>query len=193
MISDRAEQPRARSTSLRVAAAPVLMLLAALVVVAAGCGGSSDTKANDAYANSVCGAIGSWEQQVKSIATNLSGGLAKASLQTKVAQVKSATQTLATQIKAIPPPSTSDGQAAKQQLDQLSSDVTTTANAAKSAAAQIPPNASAATIASSLLALGPQVKSLASTAQSTVKSLKTASGSLSSAFKSADSCKSLGG
>ena len=95
MISDRAEQPRARRPSLRVAAAPVLLLLlAALVVVAAGCGGSSDTKANDAYANSVCGAIGSWEQQVKSIATSLSGGLSKASLQTKVAQVKSATQTL---------------------------------------------------------------------------------------------------
>jgi hypothetical protein len=46
-----------------------LALLAVLTLVAAGCGGSSDMKANEAYANSVCSAIGNWEQQIKSTAT----------------------------------------------------------------------------------------------------------------------------
>lgn len=46
-----------------------MALLAVLTLVAAGCGGSSDMKANEAYANSVCSAIGNWEQQIKSIAT----------------------------------------------------------------------------------------------------------------------------
>ncbi len=191
MIDDRTGWPRARGVGIGVTAAAMLLVVVALV--AAGCGESSDTKSNKAYASSVCSAIGSWEQQVKSIATDLSGGISKASLQTKIAQVESATKTLATEIKAIPPPETSEAQAAQQQLDQLSTSVTTTVTSAKSAVAEIPSNASAATVASALAPLAPQVKSLASTAQSTVNSLKEVGGSLGSAFKSADSCKSLGG
>ena len=73
---DGQSQRRSRHAGRWTSTPPILALLAVLVLVGAGCGSSSDTKANDAYANSVCGAIGSWEQQVKSIATNLSGGLA---------------------------------------------------------------------------------------------------------------------
>jgi len=62
-----------------VVTAPILALFAVLAVVAAGCGGSSDTKANEAYANSVCSAIGTWEQQIKSIATSFIGGVSQAS------------------------------------------------------------------------------------------------------------------
>jgi len=173
--------------------APVLALLAVSVLFAAGCGSSSDTKANEAYANSVCSAIGSWEQQIKNLATGLSGGISKASLQMKVTQAESATKTLATQIKAVPPPNTSDGQAAKQQVDQLSTQVTSAVDSAKSAVASIPANASATAIAVALAPLASQVKSLASTAQATVTSLQTAKGSLASAFKSTSSCKNLGG
>ena len=177
----------------RRAAAPLVVLVGALALVAAGCGKSADQKANEAYANSVCGAIGDWETQVKGIVTDLSSSsLSKASLQTKMTQVQSATKTLVTQIKAVPPPNTSDGQAAKKQVDQLSTEVTTTVNSAKSAVAQIPSDASAATIASTLAPLAPQVKSLASTAESTVKTVEDAGGSLSDAFKSSDACKNLG-
>jgi hypothetical protein len=184
-------EPAARRS--RGGVAPLLALVGALAMVAAGCGGkSAEQKPNDAYANSVCGAIATWETQVKGIATNLSGGLSKDSLQTKMTQVESATKTLVTQIKAVPPPDTSDGQAAKQQIDQLSTDVTTTVSSAKSAVTQIPSDASAATIASTLVPLAPQVKSLASTAKSTVSAVEDAGSSLSSAFKNSDSCKSLG-
>lgn len=173
---------------------PLLVVLAVLALGAAGCGGSSsDTKANEAYANSVCGAIGTWEQQIKSIATDFSGGISKASLQSKIAQADTATKTLATQVKAVPPPNTSDGQAAKKQVDQLSSQVTSTVGSAQSAVASIPDNASITTVAAALVPLAPRVKSLVSTAQTTVTSLQGAKGSLASAFKSADSCKSLGG
>lgn len=176
-----------------ITAVPMFALLAILLMVVAGCGGSSsDNTANEAYANSVCSAIGSWEQQVKSIATSFSGGISKASLQTKIAQAESATKTLATQIKAVPPPNTSDGQAAKKQVDQFSTQVTSTVNSAQSAVASIPANASATTVAAALVPLAPQVKSLASTAQATVESLQAAGGSLASAFKSSSSCKSLG-
>ena len=176
-----------------VITAPLLALLAVSVVLAAGCGSSSNNKANEAYANSVCSAIGTWEQQIKSLATGLSGGLSKASLQMKVTQAQAATKTLGTQFKAVPPPNSSDGQAAKKQVDQLSTQLTSTVGSAKSAVASIPANASATTIAAALAPLASQVKSLTSTAQDTVKSLQTAKGSLASAFKSTSSCKNLGG
>ena len=185
---------RKRLAESRRAAAPMLAMLAVLALVASGCGGSSsDTQANDAYASSVCSAIGSWEQQIKTIATDFSGGLSKASLQSKITQAGTATKTLATQIKAVPPPNTSDGQAAKKQADQLSSQLTSTVDSAKSAVASIPTNASAVTVAAALAPLAPQVKGLATTAQATVTSLQTAKGSLASAFKSSDSCKNLSG
>jgi hypothetical protein len=169
------------------------LVVSALVVVAGGCGGSSssETTANEAYANSVCTAIGTWEQQVKNIATDFSGGISKASQQSKLTQVEAATKTAVTQIKAVPPPDTSEGKAAKQQLQQLSSDVTTTIDAAKTTITQMPDDASAATIAASVAALAPQVKTLVSSAQSAISTLQSAKGSLGSAFKSTDSCTSL--
>ena len=177
------------------AAVPMLALLAVLALVAAGCGGSSsDTKANDAYASGVCSAIGSWVQQIKSVTSSgFTGGISKAALQSKIAQAETATKTLSKQIKAVPPPNTSDGQAAKAQVDQFSSDAASTVSTAQTAVASIPANASATTVAAALVPLVPQVKGLVTTAQTTVTSLQNAKGSLSSAFKSADSCQNLGG
>ena len=196
MTPDGTNRPDRRVAGRRSTAATALLalLVAVMTLVAAGCGSSnsSDKKASEAYANSVCSAIGSWEQQIKSIATNFSGGLSQASLQAKVTQAQAATKTLANEIKAVPPPNTSQGQAAKQQLDQLSTDATNTVTAAQSAVTQLQGNASAATITSAVIALAPQVQNLVSAAQSAVKSLQSAGGSLASAFKSADSCKSLG-
>ena len=192
MSQDQAD----RRTGRRVAATTISagLLLVVLALVAAGCGGggSSDKKANEAYANSVCGAIATWEQQIKTIATTFNGTVTQAALQEKVTQAEAATKTLATDIKAVPPPDTSQGQAAKQQLDQLSTDVTTTVSAVKNAVSQINGDASATDIALALVGVVPQVKSLATSTESAIKSLKDAGGSLASAFKGADSCQSLG-
>ncbi len=181
------------TTHRRVTTAPILALLAVLVFFAAGCGGSSDKKANEAYANSVCSAFGSWEQQIKSIASDLSGGISKASLQSKITQAETATKMLATQIKAVPSPNTSDGQAAKKQVDQLLTQVTSTVDSAKAAVASIPDSASAGAVAAALVPLAPQIQGLVSTTQDTITSVQTAKGSLASAFKSTSSCKNLGG
>jgi uncharacterized protein (DUF2342 family) len=166
---------------------------AALALAAAGCGGSSDKKANEAYANSVCTAIGTWQQDVRSIATDFSGGISKASLQKKLTQFETATKSLVSQVKAVPPPDTSQGQAAKKQVDTLATEVQTTTSAVKSTAAKIPPDATVAQTASALSTLAPQFQTLLSTAQSTVSSLQSAGGSLASAFQSASACKNLGG
>ena len=184
---------RRRRAGRWVTAAPILALVAVLALVGAGCGGSSDTKANEAYANSVCSAIGNWEQQIKTIATSFSGGVSQASLQTSITQAQTATKTLLTQIKAVPPPDTSQGQAAKQQLDQLTTDINNTVDAANTALTELQANPSAAAVSATVATLAPQVQSLASATNSAISSLKDAGGSLASAFKSTDSCTSLGG
>ena len=176
-----------------VTAAPIVALLTVLVLLAAGCGGSSDTKANAAYANSVCTAIGTWQQQIKSIATSFIGGVSQASFQASITQAEAATKTLVTQIKAVPPPDSSQGQAAKQQLDQLTTDINNTVDAASTALTQVQANPSAAALSATVATLAPQVQSLASETNAAISTLKDAGGSLASAFKSTDSCKSLGG
>jgi Tfp pilus assembly protein PilP len=162
-----------------------------LMLVAAGCGKSSDTKANEEYADNVCSAVGTWRQQIESIGTSLTSGFTKDSLQSAVTNVESATKTMVNQIKAVSPPDTSEGKAAKQQIDQLTSDLNSTVDAAKTASDQLQANASASSIATAVAALAPQVKSLASEAKSAFDTLKSAGGSLSKAFKNTDSCKNL--
>jgi hypothetical protein len=167
----------------------VVLVLAA---VAAGCGsGNSDKKANEAYANSVCSAIGSWVTDVKSL-TNISGGVSKTSLENKLKQFQTATKNLVSGVKAVPPPNTTEGQNAKKQVNLFVTQVQTTSTAVKSAASQIPSNASLAEIVPILTPLKGQLTTLAGTAQTTVKSLKNVGGSLQKAFDSANACKNLG-
>jgi hypothetical protein len=175
-------------------AVTVAVLLSVLVLAAAGCGGggNSDKKANEAYANGVCTAIGTWATEVKSLATVPTGGITKASLDAKLSQFESATKKLTSQIKAVPPPNTSEGQTAKKQIDQLASQVQTTSAAVKSATSKLPANATVAQMVSALSTLVPQFQTLQSTAQSTVKAIQSAGGSLASAFKSERACKQLG-
>jgi hypothetical protein len=169
------------------------LLLSALGFVAAGCGGgNSDKKANETYANGVCTAIGTWATQVKALATVPTGGITKASVDAKLSQFETATKTLVSEIKTVPPPNTSEGQAAKKQIDQLASQVQTTSVAVKSASSKLPANATLAQTLSGLSKLVPQFQTLQSTAQSTVKTIKSAGGSLASAFESERACKQLG-
>jgi hypothetical protein len=170
-----------------------IVVVFGLAVVAAGCGsGNSDKKANEAYANGVCSAIGDWVTEVKSLAT-VSPPISSATLQKKLTQFKTATENLVSDVKAVPPPNTTEGQNAQKQVSLFVGQVQQTAKAVKSAAAQIPSNASLSQIVPILTPLKPQLTSLANAAQSTAKSLKNVGGSLQSAFDSADACKNLGG
>ena len=95
-------QARRRSRCARtwVTASPILALLAVFALMAAGCGGSSETKSNEAYANGVCTAIGSWEQQIKTIASDFSGGVSQASLRRR-SRGRGRDKTLVAQIRAV--------------------------------------------------------------------------------------------
>lgn len=170
------------------------LLLSALALFAAGCGGggNSDQKANETYANGVCTAIGSWASQVKSLATVPGGGINKSSIDTKLSQFETATKQLVSQIKAVPAPNTSEGQTAKKQIEQLAAQIQSTSAAVKAAASTLPANATLAQMVSALSKLVPQFQTLQSSAQSTLKTLQSAGGSLADAFKSEPACQKLG-
>jgi len=169
------------------------MLLSVLALIAAGCGGgNSDKQANEAYANSVCTAVDTWATEVKSLATVPSSGITKASLDAKLSQFETATRKLVSQIKGAPAPNTSEGQAAKKQIDQLAKQVQTTSTAVKSSVLQLPANASLPQMVTALSKLVPQFQTLQSSAQSTLESIQGARGSLADAFKSEKACKQLG-
>ena len=175
-------------------AVSILTLVAVLAVLgAAGCGSSSNNDANEAYANSVCTAVGNWKQQIQSIATSLGGGVTPEAIQTSITQAQSATKTLVTQVKAVEPPDSSEGQAAKQQLDQLTTDIGNTIDAAQPALVQLQANPSVAAISATIAALAPQIQNLANETKSAIDTLNSAGGSLGTAFKSTESCKNLGG
>jgi hypothetical protein len=170
------------------------MLLTALALAAAGCGGggNSDKKANEAYANGVCTAVGTWTAEVQSLTTVPTGGITKASIDAKLSQFETATKKLISQIKAVPAPNTTEGQSAKKQIDQLATQVQATSTAVKSAASKLPANATVAQVVSELSTLVPQFQALKSKAQSTLKTIQSAGGSLADAFKSERACKQLG-
>jgi hypothetical protein len=148
-----------------VTTAPILAVLAVMALTAAGCGSSSDTKANEAYADNVCTAIDSWKHQITSIASSFT-------------QAEAATKTLLAQLKAAEAPDTSEGQAAKQQLDQLTTDINNTVGAAKAGLTQLQVNPSPAAIGVMVATLAPQVQSLAGETKSTIGTLKGARRSL---------------
>jgi outer membrane murein-binding lipoprotein Lpp len=96
------------------------------------------------------------------------------------------------QVKAVPPPNTSEGQSAKKQINQLAAQVKTTSAAVKSATSQLPANASMSQIISALSGLVPQFQTLKNSAESTAKTIQSAGGSLADAFKGEPACKQLG-
>ena len=174
---------------------PMLGLVAALALVVGGCGdGSDEDKANEAYADSVCSAVGTWKTEMTTIASSISlSNLSKATLESKLSDASSATKTLGNQLKDVPPPDSEEGTAARQKLDQFSEDVMATITTAESAVADLQDDVSARTIHAALALVAPQVKALVNSGQSAVEALKTAGGSLGSAFKDTESCQNLGG
>jgi hypothetical protein len=165
------------------------VVLAVVIGLYAYHANSENRAANDAYANSVCSAVASWEEQMKTIGA--SPGTTQADLTAKSSQVETATSNLVDQITAIPVPGTSDGKAAKQQLSQLSTDLTNTVQATKNGIATIQANPSAASIATVAATLQPLYKSLIDSTKSAVSSLGNNVVPLSLAFRRSDTCKKL--
>ena len=91
-----------------------------LALVAAGCGGGGSASPQEQWANSVCSAVGDSSDQIKGVAGDVQDELKSpsadiaTSIQASVQQGVDDTKTLATNLKALgPPPSSENGDTAR--------------------------------------------------------------------------------
>jgi hypothetical protein len=101
-------------------------VIAALALLAAGCGGSDESTSaspTDEWADGFCTAITTWTDSLTSVTDqfNSPSSLSTSALEDAANDVKSSTQTLVDDLKALGAPDTESGQAVKDSLDSLSS------------------------------------------------------------------------
>src|SRR6478672_8479460 len=100
-----------------------LVLAAALMSVIAGCGGGKS--AEEEWAGNVCTDVANWKSQVQTATSNISKALQSpgsetvSTVSTQVQAAVNATRELGTNLKGDKPPSTDEGNQAKQQIDSL--------------------------------------------------------------------------
>ena len=135
--------------------------------------------------------MNTWTSAIKSSTDSLtSGGLSKDSLQSTADDIKSATESLESDLKDLGKPNTSAGQQAKDSVDQLSSDLTTDTDSIKAAvdgASGVGGIAGAVTtISTTLVTMGKQLVS-------TFNGLEQldAKGELQTAFQQSSACQQL--
>jgi hypothetical protein len=175
----------------RAAGAAGAALAAAAVLAAAGCGGSgsSTTSATD-WANGVCSSIVTWENSLKSISSSLQANPSKDAVQTAVNDAKSATDTLAKDLKKLGKPDTTAGKQAKDAVDtltsQLQSDVDKIESAIKDASGASGYLNAISVVSGTISSMGTEISTTAKQIQSL-----DAQGELQKAFSQADSCSTL--
>lgn len=170
-------------------------LVLGALLAAAGCGGSSSSSSNstssaDDWASGVCSALTQWTNSVKSAGNELKGNVSKDSLNTAADDIKSASDTLVSDLKALGKPDTKQGQDAKNAMDQLSSevkdDVQQMQDDVKNASGVQGAVTAAQSVSSTLSTMGNQINSAASKLDSA-----DPDGELKKAFQNSSACDSL--
>lgn len=173
---------------LLVPAAALLLLPAVL----AGCGGSSKSSPEADWAQSFCGALGTWKSSVADAANTLkdTGNLSKSKLQQAGDSISNANNKLVDDLHGLGKPSGTAGSQAKADIDQLTQDLKADANKVENALKGV-------SSVQELLTAVPQLSAAASTAasqvSSTITNLKSldASKEWQQAFENSEACKSL--
>jgi hypothetical protein len=172
------------------------VLAAALVALAAACGGSSssnDTTTETAsdWANTICGSMSTWVTAVQNSMEPVSkGDISKASLTGAGDDLKSATTTFTSDVKALGPPDTASGQQAKAEIDSLADELSSDADTIKAALNDI---SSGSGITAAVTTISTTAQKMGTQAQAAVTTLKglDAKGDLKSAFENAPNCKTI--
>jgi len=173
---------------------PRLLLPLALVVViaalAAGCG-SDKPPTTAEWADGVCSAVTTWEDSLKSAAEPLtSGDISKESLQAAADDVKSATDTLESDLKDLGKPDTDVGQQAQDEIDTLTGELQTDVDTIKSAAEGV---SGVSGITAAVTTATTTVTTMKTQVNDTITSLKQLDpkGELTTAFQQSSSCQQL--
>ena len=171
----------------------------AAAILAAGCGGdsssggtgteSSATAAGD-WADSVCAAFASWNSSISEAGQGIRDNPTEDGIKTAGDEIRSATETLADDLRGLGRPDTPSGQEAKDAVDQLATSLDTSlqeiTDAMDNASGTSGTVAAATTIGTTLVAMGNQVSSAFQQLEQI-----DAQGALEDAFQQADSCAGL--
>lgn len=169
----------------------LLVLLAVVSLVAAGCGGSKKPQTAAEWANSFCSSVSTWKTSLTTAKNDFTASPSKDSLKQAADDVNSATNTLSSDIKSLGKPPTSDGAKAQQQIDQLSTEVQQTKDTIKTATKSVTNLSNALNAASIVTSNLQKLKEEATTSFNQLKQLNPG-GELETAFKQSSSCQSLG-
>ena len=161
------------------------------LLVAAGCGGSSSKESSaEEWAGGLCSALTTWTSSVKSSANSLKGNPSEDGLKSATGDIKSASDTLVSDLKDLGKPDTKAGQDAKDAVDQLSSEVEDDVQEMQSAVDKVAGVqgvlAGTSSVSATLSKMGNQINSAASKLESA-----DPGGELKQAFQNAPACKDL--
>jgi hypothetical protein len=177
---------------LRVHIVLAIALAAATAALGAGCGSSSSGSSSTAkWADSVCGAIVTWKNDLAAAGTSLKQSVpTKQTLTSAAEQADTATQTLADSLKSLGKPDTTAGAQAQAAVMQLRTELTSGVAAIKSATNGVS-GASATLLAVS--SASSTLATMATQVSATVAKLEQLDpkGELTNAFSESSSCKSL--
>ena len=190
----------AAETTRRLASYACGVRLAAIIVlalVAAGCGGSGGSTADEeAWADDVCTSVASWRTEVQTIVTNATNaltqpGATRADLEGAIDEGLDATKTLVEDLRAAVPPDTTEGDEAKAAVDAFVDDVQASDDKVRSALGGLPEDAGLAQVIAELSGLATNLQTTVDNGRALVTQLTELGGSLKDAFENADSCKEL--
>lgn len=176
--------------TLRLAFVPVV---AALALLAAGCGGKSNSKPETAsdWATSFCSSVTTWKDSLTSAVAPLkNGNITKDSIDTAFNDFKSATNTFTDDLKNLGKPPTQAGDQAKQDIDQLKSQIDDGVNSIKSSVNGASGVSGILSAVSSVTATLASMRTDVTTTYHNLQQIDT-NGELTSAFANSQSCKTL--
>jgi len=171
---------------------PTVAVLA-VSVLAAGCGksSSSETNSTTTWASGVCSALTTWKDSIASVGDSLkAGNVSTDALKSAADDAKSATETLASDLKGLGKPDIEAGQKAKDSVDQLSSELKSDADKIESAVDGV---SGVSGVLSAVSVVSATLVTMGSQISSTFTALEQldAKGELQDAFKQASACKQL--
>ncbi len=165
----------------------MLAVVAALALAAAGCGGEDESSA-ESWANDVCVNLSEWITDIDEAVRSLTAeglNFSTDDIREAVDQAGTATDDLVDDLRGLGPPETEDGQAAQEQLEELSDEVEEQVNTVKEAVEEDSgPLALAGTVST---ALSVAINEL----EQAFENLQGLGGELESAFSDSDDCDSL--
>jgi len=168
----------------------LVFVAAALALLAAGCGSKSQPSTAE-WVDGACSSVVTWRNSLTEAAQSVQGGnLTEDSLKNAANEVKSATDTLQSDLKDLGKPESESGQQAKESIDHLSSELNDGADSIKSTVDDV---SNVSGIVSATASITATLGTMANQISTTVKSLQgiDPGGELQTAFDQSDSCQEL--